>query len=88
MMDALAYGIPQVIVPGRVFERIYNADSVERIGAGVKLTSFDAETLGDACRRVVADSSFAESALAIRQSLAASGGVARIVSTIEHVLAG
>ena len=88
MMDALAYGIPQVIVPGRVFERIYNADSVERIGGGMKLTSFDAQTLGDACQRACEDPSFVESALAIRQSLAAGGGVAHIVSTIEHVLAG
>ena len=86
-MDALSYAVPQVVVPGRVFERIYNAESVERIGAGVKLETFDKEALGAACRRVSGDSSFVTAALAIRQSLATRGGVERIVSVIEEAAA-
>ena len=86
-MDALSYAVPQVVVPGRVFERIYNAESVERIGAGVKLTSFDAESLGEACSRVISDPSFVESSLKVRQSLAAGGGAARIVAAVEQAVA-
>jgi len=84
MADAFACGVPQVVVPGRVFERIYNAESVERVGAGIKLDSFDPGALADACRRVIADSSFSEASLTIRQKLAECGGAMRIVSAIEE----
>lgn len=86
-MDALSHAVPQVVVPGRVFERIYNAESVARIGAGVSLASFDAEAVGEACRRVSEDGSFAEAAREIRQSLAAGGGAARIVTAVEQAVA-
>ncbi|MBO4352170.1 MAG: glycosyltransferase family 1 protein [Eggerthellaceae bacterium] len=82
-MDALAYGVPQVVVPGRVFERIYNAESIERVGAGVRLEQFNSDALRAACERVVEDASCTEAALTIRQSLSAGGGAARIVQAVE-----
>ena len=85
-MDAIAYAVPQVIVPGRVFERLYNAESIERVGAGVMLGSFEAEALRDACRRVADDGSFAESTLSVRRSLASAGGAARIVRAVESLV--
>ena len=85
-MDALAYGAPQVIVPGRVFERIYNAKSIERVGAGLTLESFTPEALAEACRRVAGDLSFAESATAVRNQLAKAGGARRIVSVVEEAI--
>ncbi|MBR0404124.1 MAG: hypothetical protein IJI68_02810 [Eggerthellaceae bacterium] len=87
-MDALAYAAPQVIVPGRVFERLYNAESIERVGAGVKLESFEPKALADACRSVSDDTSFAEASLAIRESLAEAGGVAQIVRVVESIVSG
>lgn len=84
MADAFAYGVPQIIVPGHVFERIYNAGSVERVGAGIKLDSFDSGALADASSRVIADASFSEASLAIRQKLAECGGATRIVSAVEE----
>ena len=86
-MDALAYAVPQVIVPGRVFERIYNAKSVERTGAGVRLQSFEANTLRRACQLVTHEPSFAEASRTLRQKLAACGGAVHIVSSIEQALA-
>ena len=35
MMDALSYAVPQVIVPGRVFERQFNAEAVESARCGL-----------------------------------------------------
>ncbi len=87
-MDALAYCVPQVIVPGRVFERIYNAESVVRAGAGVKIAAFDAQTLRDACQRVINEESFEASAKAIHETLAHGGGVARLVSVVEEQVEG
>ena len=37
MIDALLYCVPQIICPGRVFERKYNADMVVKNGAGLIL---------------------------------------------------
>ena len=85
-MDALAYGVPQVVVPGRVFERIYNAQSIERVGAGVKIDSMSVDALRDACHRVVGDPAFAEATRSIRRSLSECGGASRIVSAIEESL--
>ena len=82
-MDALAYGAPQVIVPGRVFERLYNAESIERVGAGVKLDSFGSDILRDACHRVTEDPSFADATRAIRRSLTEGGGATRIASMMS-----
>lgn len=83
-MDALAHAVPQVVVPGRVFERLYNAASVERVGAGVKLDSFDADALRSACRTVTSSASFAESSRNVRRSLASAGGARRIVFEVEE----
>ena len=85
-MDALAHGVPQVIVPGRVFERIFNAESVERAGAGVKIDSFNAGELSAACQRVIGDPSIAKSSLELCQSLSSLGGPIRIVSVVEKAL--
>ena len=85
-MDALACGAPQVIVPGRVFERVFNAERVERSGAGMKLGSFDTNELVDACKRVIDNPSFAESAAVLCRSLSSCGGSARIVSAVEEAV--
>ena len=87
MMDALAHGVPQVVVPGRVFERIYNAESIERVGAGLRLGSLEPNVLEGACRRVMEDLSFAEATATLRRTLATGGGADRIVSSIEDALA-
>ena len=85
-MNALAYGVPQVVVPGRVFERKYNAESITRAGAGVCLDSFGADGLRDSCLRVMTDASYDEAADRLRQSLSAGGGAQRIVSVIGSLV--
>ncbi len=83
-MDALAHAVPQVVVPGRVFERLYNAESVARVGAGVQLESFTPDALRDACSRVTENPSFTEASRAIRQTLAEAGGASCIVSVVAR----
>lgn len=41
VMTGLIYGTPQIICPGNVFERRYNACSVERLKAGVSIETDD-----------------------------------------------
>ena len=85
-MDAFRYATPQVIVPGRVFERAYNAESVQRAGAGAKLESFNPESLRNACQHVAESPAIAEASLAICASLTSAGGAARIVSSIASAV--
>ena len=86
VMDALAYGAPQVIVPGRVFERIYNAQSIEQTGAGLAVDRFDAETLRNAIARITADRTYEEAAASLRRELALLGGAETIVRRIEGLV--
>lgn len=83
MMDALVYGVPQAIMPGKVFERVYNADSVQRTGIGIRLDVFDATSLAAAYARVQGNDSYRKSSLALREQLASLGGAKAIVSSVE-----
>lgn len=82
VMDALRYGAPQVIVPGRVFERRYNASSIARAGAGIVLDRFDAAALLSAYERLASDRSYEEAADALRAELSSLGGTSAIVERI------
>lgn len=81
-MDALAYATPQVIVPGRVFERQYNAQSITQAGAGATLDSFNVDALKSAVRQVVNDPSSKAATLELRRKLAEGGGANAIVSSV------
>lgn len=85
-MDALAYEAPQTIVPGRIFERIYNAQSIERAGAGIMIERFSAENLTAAYRRISEDASFTHATKTLRAELASLGGADAAVRFVEESL--
>ena len=86
VMDALAYGVPQVIYPGKVFERRFNAESIQKAGAGIRLDSFDADYLIDAIERVASDGSTIQRASGLRTALASLGGTSIIVSQVGEMI--
>ena len=47
-MDGLLNSVPQIVCPGKVFERKYNANSVEKLNVGKILTEeeFNADIIG------------------------------------------
>ena len=65
---------------------MYNAQSVERAGAGVSLGEFNAQALASACSRVVRQPSFGECAQSLRDALASLGGASRIVRAVERMV--
>ncbi len=87
VMDALAHGTPQVIYPGNVFERRFNAQSIASAGAAIQLDSFTEATLLAAVTSVTESDSIAMQAAKLRDSLSALGGLSTIVSEVEHMLA-
>lgn len=86
MMDALAYQVPQVVVPGRVFERQFNADAVERTRCGLSVRAPKPALIAEAARRLVDETSLIDGLARLRDELSALGGTERIVSEVEKIL--
>ncbi|MDO5574839.1 MAG: glycosyltransferase [bacterium] len=86
MIDALIYGVPQLICPGKVFERQYNAKSIVRVGAGKELseTQFTAEDIRRAVDELLMNPDYAENAGRIGQELASLGGIDNIVEKVKN----
>ena len=86
MMDALTYQVPQVVVPGRVFERQFNADAVERTRCGLSVRAPKPALIAEAALRLVDETSLSDGLARLRDELSALGGTERIVSEIEKML--
>ena len=80
-------GVPELIVPGKVFERKYNAKSVEDNGAGTVLpyTDFDAANIRALTEKTVRDRSFERNARSLGQKLLDAGGVEKIIDTFYRL---
>ena len=85
MMDALAYEVPQVVVPGRVFERQFNAEAVERTRCGLSVRAPKPALIAEAALRLVNEASLSDGLTKLRDELSALGGTERIVSEVEEI---
>ena len=85
MMDALAYEVPQVVVPGRVFERQFNAEAVERTRCGLSMRAPKPALIAEAARRLVDETSLSAGLPKLRDELSALGGTERIVREVEEI---
>ena len=85
MMDALSYQVPQVVVPGRVFERQFNADAVERTRCGLSVRAPKRALIAEAALRLVDETSLSGGLVRLRDELSALGGTERIVSEVEEI---
>lgn len=86
MVDGLIYGVPQIMVPGKVFERIYNAQSVERNGAGKALAheDFKAEKIRALAEMLMSSNDAAKNAAALGSKLTSMGGIESVSSDFGH----
>ena len=84
MMDALAYEVPQVVVPGRVFERQFNAEAVERTRCGLSVRAPKLALIAEAALRLVNEASLSAGLTKLRDELLESGGTERIVREVEE----
>ena len=85
MVDGLLHGVPQIMVPGKVFERQYNAKSLEKAGAG-KMLSHE-EFRGDVIRRlaeeIIASAEMRERACMMGEKMMQAGGVQNLVARLR-----
>ena len=86
MMDALAYEVPQVVVPGSVFERQFNAEAVERTRCGLSLHTPKPALISEAALRLVDESALTSGIRGVRDELSALGGIERIVREVEKLV--
>ena len=86
MIDGLIYGVPQLICPGRVFERIYNGKSVENLGAALvlNLDEFRAEIIKAESEKLINDNAFRENSKLIGDKLKSCGGIDCIIDAINE----
>ena len=64
IVDGLLHGVPQLMVPGKVFERIFNAGSVEKAGAGKVLPheDFNADVIRETAEGLIASKEMRDNA--------------------------
>ena len=87
MMDALSYEVPQVIVPGRIFERQFNAEAVENARCGLTVHAPKPALIARAARRIVVDEPALTSGIrGLRAELSSLGGTKRIVREVEKLV--
>ena len=87
MMDALSYAVPQVLVPGRVFERQFNAEAVENARCGLTVHAPKPALIARAARRIVVDEPALTSGIrGLRAELSSLGGTKRIVREVEKLI--
>ena len=86
MMDALSYEVPQVIVPGRVFERQFNAEAVENARCGLTVRASKPALIARAARTLVDEPALTSGIRGVRAELCSLGGGARIVREVEELV--
>ena len=86
MMDALSYAVPQVIVPGRVFERQFNAEAVENARCGLTVHTPKPALIARAARRLVDEPALTSGIRGLREELSSLGGTKRIVREVEELV--
>ena len=82
--DGLLYGVPQIIVPGKVFERKYNARCIADNNAGVVVShrEFNAAHLRTVADEIAGSPEMADNASKLGRKLTEAGGIEAIVREI------
>ena len=86
VMDALAYQAPQVVVPGRVFERQFNAEAVERTRCGLSVRAPKPALIAEAALRLIDEPALTSGIRGVRDELSKLGGTERIVREVEKLV--
>ena len=86
MTDGLLYGVPQLVCPGRVFERIYNARSLADNGAGEFLPpgDFTPEKIFAAADAIMSDGTYRANAAALGKTLLSLGGIDNVINAVRN----
>ncbi|GAA2898806.1 DUF1205 domain-containing protein [Streptosporangium fragile] len=90
MQTALSHGIPQVLLPGDLWDTMLKAERLQASGAGLyvpDIERFQAHELRDMLVRVLDDPSFARSAATLRTRMLGTPAPGAIVPSLEKLTA-
>ncbi|MDQ2086149.1 glycosyltransferase [Herbivorax sp. ANBcel31] len=87
IMDGVVYGAPQIICPGNVFERRYNARSIEKLEAGKLISDkdFKAIKIKDFVNELKSNKKYIENAINVGEKLKNLGGIKKVISELESI---
>jgi len=85
IIDGLLHGTPQLVVPGKVFERRYNAEALKRNQAGAMIshTDFKASILRQQAEHLIQSKEVREHAEKLGKKLYLQGGIDTIIQWIH-----
>ncbi|ORX52936.1 UDP-Glycosyltransferase/glycogen phosphorylase [Piromyces finnis] len=85
IMDGLLHGVPQLIVPGKVFERRYNAESLVKNQAGATISHLDfkAATIYAKANYLIQSKEVHENVGKLCEKLCLQGGIENIIHYIN-----
>jgi hypothetical protein len=90
VIDGVLYEVPQIIVPGKVFERRYNAQAIVRNHAGVMIDNgdFQAVRLRQEMEKVVRAEEIKENIKNLAGKLQQQGGLETIIGHLQNIAGG
>ena len=82
--DGLIHGVPQIVVPGRVFERRYNAECLLNNKAGIVVDhrDFRADHICKVTDKILDSNEMAENATILGKKLSQAGGIDTLIRNI------
>lgn len=88
VVDGLIHGVPQIVIPGNVFERKYNAECLEKKNAGAIVTTgkFSSDVIRSNAERLIGSEEIRNNACELGAKLLYAGGVETIMSEISNML--
>ena len=86
MMDALSHEVPQLIVPGRVFERQFNAEAAESARCGLTVRAPRPALIARAACALVDEPALTSGIRGVRAELSSLGGTKCIVREVEELI--
>jgi UDP:flavonoid glycosyltransferase YjiC (YdhE family) len=86
VIDGLLHGVPQIMIPGNVFERNYNANSIADNGAGVVIPvkDFNPTRIQDVSEHIIQSKEMSANAAGPGAELARAGGISVITREIRN----
>ena len=84
IVNGLIHGVPQIIVPGKVFERRYNAECLAKNKAGIVVDHRDyrAEHICEIAGKILDSHEMAENAAVLGKQLSEAGGINTLIRNI------
>lgn len=88
IMTGLIYGVPQIMCPGNVFERKYNASSIVKLNAGkmVEVNDFNCKTIKGIVDEFNENETYENNAKKEGEVLLSLGGVNKVIQVIEELV--